>query len=124
MDNQDLSRLSEIKVDQKNLYREEVFTDLKIATIRQLTPVLPDGQKDEKRKTLFFGQTQMMTPAGSLPVQFEMDAKTLKQAMDMFPEAVQKAVQELVESAREAQRQAESRIIAPGAAPRNKLFTP
>ncbi len=124
MDNPDLSKLSEIKVDQKNLYREEVFTDLRIATIRQLTPVFPDGQKDDKRKTLFFGQTQMMTPAGSLPVQFEIDAKTLKQAMETFPEAVQKAVQELVESAREAQRQAESRIITPGSAQKSKLFTP
>lgn len=124
MDNPDLSRLSEIKVDQKNLYREEVFTDLKIATIRQLTPVFPDGQKDDKRKTLFFGQTQMMTPAGSLPVQFEIDARTLKQAMEMFPEAVQKAVQELVENAREAQRQAESRIITPGSPQKSKLFTP
>lgn len=124
MDNPDLSRLSEIKVDQRNLYREEVFTDLKIATIRQLTPVLPDGQKDEKRKILFFGQTQMMTPAGSLPVQFELEAKTLKQAMEMFPDAVQKAVSELVESAREAQRQAESRIVTPGASQRGKIFTP
>ena len=124
MDNQDLSRLSEIKVDEKNLYREEVFTDLKISTIRQLTPVFPDGQKDDKRKILFFGQTQMMTPAGSLPVHFEIDAKSLKQAMEMFPEAVQKAVQELVENAREAQRQAESRIITPGSAQRSKLFTP
>lgn len=124
MDNPDLSRLSEIKVDQRNLYREEVFTDLKIATIRQLTPVLPDGQKDEKRKVLFFGQTQMMTPGGSLPVQFEIEAKTLKQAMEMFPDAVQKAVQELVESAREAQRQAESRIVTPGAPQRSKIFTP
>ena len=124
MDNPDLSKLSEIKVDQKNLYREEVFTDLKIATIRQLTPVFPDGQKDDKRKTLYFGQTQMMTPAGSLPVQFEIEAKSLKQAMEIFPEAVQKAVQELVENAREAQRQAESRIITPGSAQRSKLFTP
>jgi hypothetical protein len=124
MDNQDTSRLSEIKVDQKNLYREEVFTDLKIATIRQLTPIFPDGQKDEKRKTLFFGQTQMMTPAGSLPVQFELDARNLKQAMEMFPEAVQKAVQELVESARDAQRQADSRIITPGADQNSKLFMP
>lgn len=124
MDNPDLSRLSEIKVDQKNLYREEIFTDLKIATIRQLVPVFPDGQKDEKRKVLYFGQTQMMTPAGSLPVQFEIDAKSLKQAMEMFPDAVQKAVQELVESAREAQRQAESRIVTPGSSQRSKIFTP
>jgi len=116
MDNSDPRGMTDVKVDQKNLYREEVFTDLRIATIRQLTPVLPDGQKDDRRDVLYFGQTQMMTPAGSLPIQFEIDAKSLKQAMDKFPEEVQQAVQELVENAREAQRQAESRIVTPGQA--------
>ena len=116
MDNPDQKRVSDIRVDQKNLYREEVFTDLSIATIRQLTPVLPDGQKDERRNTLYFGQTQMMTPAGSLPIQFEIEAKSLKQAMEKFPEAVEQAVHELVESAKEAQRQQDSRIVTPGAA--------
>lgn len=85
MDNPDLTKLSELKVDQKNLYREEVFTDMKFATIRQLTPVLPDGQKDERRKTLFLGHTQVMTPGGAIPIQFEIDAKSLKQAMELFP---------------------------------------
>jgi len=116
MDNSDPRGMTDVKVDQKNLYREEVFTDLRIATIRQLTPVLPDGQKDDRRDVLYFGQTQMMTPAGSLPIQFEIEAKSLKQAMDKFPEEVQQAVQELVENAREAQRQAESRIVTPGQA--------
>ncbi len=115
MDNQDQMRASDIRVDQKNLYREEVFTDLSIATIRQLTPVLTDGQRDERRNTLFFGQTQIMTPAGSLPIQFEIEAKSLKQAMEKFPESVEQAVQELVESAKEAQRQQDSRIVTPGA---------
>lgn len=116
MDNSDPRGMTDVKVDQKNLYREEVFTDLRIATIRQLTPVLPDGQKDDRRDVLYFGQTQMMTPAGSLPIQFEIEAKSLKQAMDKFPEEVQQAVQELVENAREAQRQSESRIVTPGQA--------
>ncbi len=120
----DMTKLSELKVDQKNLYREEVYTDLKFATIRQLTPVLADGQKDDRRPTLFFGQTQMMTPAGSLPLQFEIEAKNLKQAMEKFPEAVEGAVAEFVEAAKEAQRQSESRIVVPGAAPANKIMMP
>jgi hypothetical protein len=123
MDNTDPRGMEDIKVDQKNLYKEEVFTDLRIATIRLLTPVLPDGQKDDKRPVLYFGQTQMMTPGGSLPIQFEIEAKSLKQAMDKFPEAVQQAVNELVESAREAQRQAESRIVTPSASG-SKLVLP
>lgn len=122
MDN-DLRGMDDVRVDQNNLYKEDVFTDLRIATIRQLTPVLPDGQKDDKRPVLFFGQTQMMTPAGSLPIQFELEADSLKQAMDKFPEAVQQAVHELVESAREAQRQSESRIVTPNA-PGSKIVLP
>ena len=121
MDNPDLTKLSELKVDQKNLYREEVFTDMKFATIRQLTPVLPDGQKDERRKTLFLGHTQVMTPGGAIPIQFEIDAKSLKQAMELFPESVQKAFEELVEEMREVQRQAESRIVVPGTPPSGRI---
>jgi hypothetical protein len=122
MDNSDPRGLGDIEVDQENLYKEEVFTDLRIATIRQLTPVLPDGQKDDRRDVLYFGQTQMMTPGGSLPIQFEIEAKSLKQAMDKFPESVQQAVNELVESAREAQRQADSRIVTPNPAGGKILF--
>jgi len=122
MDN-DVRGLSDIKVDQKNLYKEEVFTDLRIATIRQLTPVLPDGRRDEGREVLFFGQTQMMTPGGALPIQFEIEAKDLQQAMEKFPEAVHRGVNELVESAREAQRQAESRIVTP-TPPGSKIVLP
>jgi hypothetical protein len=72
---------------------------------------------------LFFGQTQMMTPGGALPIQFEIEAKDLQQAMEKFPEAVQRGVNELVESAREAQRQAESRIVTP-TPPGSKIVLP
>ena len=114
MDKPDLTKLNELKVELKNLYREEVFTDLKFATIRQLTPVMPDGQKDGKRKTLFYGQTQMVTPAGALPLQFSIDAKSLKQALELFPAAVEKSVEEFMEKAKQAQRKEDSRIVVPG----------
>lgn len=114
MNNPDLAKISDLKVDQKNLYREEVITDMKFATIRQLIPVLPDGQRDDRRNILFFGHTQIVTPGGALPLQFEIDAKSLKQAMDLFPEAVKKAFEELVEEMKEAQRRSESRIVVPG----------
>ena len=121
MNNPDTVEMNEVKVDEKNLYREEVFTDLRYATIRQLTPVNPDGKKDDKRTPLFFGQTQMMTPAGSIPLQFSLEAGTLKQAMDKFPEAVEKSIEEFVEKAKEAQRQEESRIVVPGSEPGGKI---
>lgn len=121
MNKPDNARLDEIKVDEENLYREEVFTDLRYATIRQLTPVNPDGKKDDKRNTLFFGQTQMMTHGGSIPIQFPIDAKDLKHALAKFPEGVEKTVNEVIESAKEAQRQAESRIVVPGGDPGGKI---
>ncbi|MCP4036268.1 MAG: cytoplasmic protein, partial [bacterium] len=40
---------AEMQPDLDNLYREESFTDLKIAQIRRLTPVKPDGSIDESR---------------------------------------------------------------------------
>lgn len=121
MEKEDFAKIHDIKVDHKNLYREEIFTDLKYATIRQLTPVNPDGTTDDRRTTLFFGQTQMVTPGGALPIQFTIDAKNLKQAMERFPQGVEKAVDEVIESAKEAQRQAESRIVVPGSDPGGKI---
>ena len=34
MNNPDMTKLTDLKVDQKNLYREEVFTDMRFASIR------------------------------------------------------------------------------------------
>ncbi len=86
--------------------------------------MLPDGSRDEGRAILFFGQTQMMTPGGALPIQFEIEAGTMKQALDRFPEAVERAVEELVESAKEAQRQQESRIVTPDSLSGKKILMP
>ena len=47
--------LEQIEVDRENLYLEEVFTDLKVATIRRLSPVKANGSPDETRPTLFHG---------------------------------------------------------------------
>ncbi|MBM4033815.1 MAG: hypothetical protein FJ291_18820 [Planctomycetes bacterium] len=106
-----------IKVNDKNLYREETFTDLRVATIRQLVPVKADGSPDPGREPLFFGSAQMMTSAGPLPVEAPLDAKTLQGAMEAFPDAIREAVGEVVEHMRELQRQAASRIVVPNAMP-------
>ena len=47
--------LGDIAVDQNNLYREETFTDLKVASIRRLTPIKPDGSDDFTRPAIFVG---------------------------------------------------------------------
>ncbi|MBN1256528.1 MAG: hypothetical protein JXA52_02350 [Planctomycetes bacterium] len=111
----------EIQVDMKNLYREENYTDLKVASIRCLTPIKADGSVDESRETIYMGQTHIMSHAGPLPVQTELDAKTLEEAMRQFPEAIKKAVDKLIEEAKEYQRQEASRIVVPDAKPGGKI---
>jgi len=109
--------LEEISVDRENLYLEEVFTDLKIATIRRLTPVKADGTPDTARPTLYQGQTQLMSQMGPIPVSCSIDAVDMSDAMDKFPEAIGEAVEHMIEEAREIQRQEASRIIIPGQPP-------
>ncbi len=107
----------EMKVDKANLYREETFTDLRVATIRRLLPVKPDGSPDPSRPTLFFGSAQMMTSGGPMPIETPLDAATFQEAMEKFPDAIREAVAEVVEQVREYQRQAASRIVVPSAMP-------
>ena len=104
----------DFSMDRTNLYREENFTDLKIASIRRLTPVKPDGSADKTRKTLFVGHTNLMTPNGPLPIQNMIQAKELQQAIKKFPEAMQSAMERLVEEAKKHKQKEESRIIVPG----------
>jgi len=77
-------------VDRNNLYREESFTDVKVAAIRRLTPVKSDGSDDESRTCIFMAQTQLMSPSGPVLLQSILDAENLEQAMERFPKAMQK----------------------------------
>ena len=43
MPSNDPQHTIDLTVDLNNLYREESFTDVKVAAIRRLTPVKPDG---------------------------------------------------------------------------------
>ena len=51
-------RITNIKMNPDNLYREEAFTDLTHATIRRLVPVKIDGTPDESREPIFTGMAQ------------------------------------------------------------------
>lgn len=102
------------RFNQQNLYREEVFSDLTIGSIRQLMPVKPNGEPDKNRAILFIGQSQIYTQHGPMPIQFPIDAKNLQLAMGKFPDAMEEFVAHLVEEAKEMQRQEQSRLIVPG----------
>lgn len=89
----------DFSVDTKGLYREESFFDLKIASIRQLTPVNPDGSLDESRAPIFVGYTKLMSPRGPLTVHCKINALSLQEAIDKFPEAMTQAVDKMLAEA-------------------------
>ena len=107
-------QLPEIKLDPKDLYREEIFTDRKAGTLRRLVPVKNDGSDDSSRAVLYSGQTQLLTPAGVLPLSFDLEAASIEDACTKFPEAVKVAIEQAIEEAREMRREAASRIVVPG----------
>jgi len=117
MGSPEISGMNDMKVDAANLYREEVVTDLRVATIRQLVPVKADGSPDPDRETIYYGQAQMLTSGGPLPIEARLDAKSLPEAIEKFPDAIRKAVSEVIEQVREYQRQAASRIVVPKTMP-------
>lgn len=103
----------EIRIAEDNLYHEETFTDLKVGWIRRLTPVTPDGNRDKSREPLFLGQSQLITPQGPIPIQSQIPAKTLPEAIKKFPEVMEQAIKNMIERAKEMQRESTSRIITP-----------
>ena len=105
--------LPEIQLDSVGLYREDIFTDRKAGTIRRLIPVTADGSTDPNRPVLYSGQTQLLTPSGVLPLGFEIEATSLKDAIAKFPAAVKEALEQAIEEAREFRRESASRIVVP-----------
>lgn len=107
----------ELKMDPANLYREEIFSDRKVGTIRVMTPVKSDGAADASRKVIYVGETQLMTPVGALPLAFEIDAASLGNAAAKFAEVAQVAVERAVKELQEMRRQASSSIVIPEGIP-------
>jgi hypothetical protein len=105
--------INDIKVDSKALYLEEVFTDRRIGTIRRLTPVQGDGERDTARAVLYIGETQVMTPAGALPIGFEIGAGSLEDAAEKFGQLAREAIERTVKELQELRRQAASSIVIP-----------
>jgi hypothetical protein len=95
------------------LYREDVFTDQRVGTVRRLVPVRADGSDDASRPVLFIGQATVMTPMGSLPLSFELDATDLAGAVARFGAAAQQAIEDAARELQELRRQAASSIVIP-----------
>jgi hypothetical protein len=103
------------KMDVNDLYREDMYSDRKVGTIRVLTPVKADGTTDPARATSYVGQAQIMTPAGALPLSFEIDAKTLAEACERFADGARVAFEETMRELQEMRRQQASSLVIPDA---------
>lgn len=115
----------EFKVEKENLYQEEYFTDMKLATIRRLTPVNQDGTVDKTRSIVFVGQANLMSEAGPIPISTMISAQDLPEAIQNYPQAMNQAMEKIQEEIRKyqqenqssiasAESQRDSRIIVPG----------
>jgi hypothetical protein len=109
--------LSDLRIDPGSLYREDVFTDRKVGTIRVLNPVRVDGSADVTRPVLYVGETQLLTAAGLLPLAFEIEATSLAEAVEKFPAATNEAVERTRRELEELRREAASSIIVPDRMP-------
>jgi hypothetical protein len=110
-------QMPDLNMDAESLYREEVITDQKIGTIRQLIPVTADGEPDPSRQVMYVGSAQMMTPAGALPLSFRLEVDTIAEAVAAFGESAKVALEHTLEEIQEMQRQAASSIVVPGQGP-------
>jgi hypothetical protein len=106
-------RETEAKMDPSSLYREEIITDRKVGTLRIMTPLTATGAADPARPVLYMGEAQIMTSAGPLPISFEIDARTLAEAVDAFGPAAKDAIEKTVRDLQELRRQAASSIVVP-----------
>lgn len=101
------------RMDPAALYREELFTDRKVGAIRRLTPVKVDGTTDTTRPVVYVGQAQLLTAMGTIPLSFEIDARSLEEAAEKFADAAKAAFERTVRELEEYRRQAASSIVIP-----------
>lgn len=104
----------DIQMTADDLYQEEIFTDRRVGTLQRLTPVTAKGEPDNSRSIRFVGQTQILTPAGALPLSFEIEASTLDEAIAGFGKAAEGAVEDTMKRLEEMRREAASSLIVPG----------
>ena len=102
-------------MDAKSLYREEIYTDRKMGTLRVMAPVTPSGEPDAGRSTLYLGEAQLMTNMGPLPISFDIEATSLADAIAKYGEAAKIGVEQALRELQEMRRQASSSLVIPPA---------
>ena len=102
-------------MDAKALYREEIYTDRKMGTLRVMLPVTAEGAPDSGRPTLYLGEAQLMTNMGPLPISFDIEAGSLADAIAKYGEAAKTGVEQALRELQEMRRQASSSLVIPPA---------
>ena len=115
MANDPASRTPDTAMDAASLYREEIYTDRKVGTLRVLSPIKADGTTDTRRRTVYQGEAQLMTNVGPLPISFDIDADNLADAVAKYGEATKAGVDRAMRELQEMRRQASSSIVLPPA---------
>ena len=95
------------------LYREEIYTDRAAATLRVLVPVTRDGAPDPSRTTVYTGEAQILTNMGPLPINFEIPATTLADAVARYGDAAKEGIENAMRELQEMRRQASSSLVIP-----------
>lgn len=101
------------QMDADSLYLEEMFTDRKVGAIRRLSPVKSDGNPDPARPMIFVGQAEIMTNMGPVPINFEIEGKSLDEAVAGFSVAATAAIERTVQQIQEMRRQSASQLVVP-----------
>lgn len=104
---------NEPQMDAATLYQEDMITDRKVGAIRRLTPIKSDGSVDAARSVLYLGQAEIMTNMGPVPISFDIEAKSLDQAVAGFAKAASAAIERTVQQIQEMRRQAASQLVVP-----------
>ncbi len=104
----------EIQMETDNLYHEETFTDRRVGSLQRLTPIKPDGTRDNTREDVYVGQTQIFTPAGTLPLSFELEASSLDDAVTKFGDSAKAALADAMARLEELRQESAASIILPG----------
>jgi hypothetical protein len=72
-----------------------------------------EGVRDTARAVLYVGETQVLTPAGALPIGFEIGAGSLGEAAEKFGGLAKEAIERTVKELQDLRRQAQSQIVVP-----------
>ena len=114
-------QLADLAPDPANLYREDTITDLKVATLQRFTPINTDGTEDSTRPVKYVAQTSLMTQMGAIPINAEIEASSLEEALNKYGDSLQKALDEMMEEAQRRQIEDAGKIVVPKAGPTGGL---